>query len=69
MLSGDKGRYTLEMQVGDNKQQMFEHLTEHQLAVCRECRYAVWPDQIKGHLQKQHKESLKSAQAVRDAVC
>lgn len=56
------------MQVGDNEQQMFEHLTEHQLAVCRECRYAVWPDQIEGHLQKQHKTSLKSAQAVGDAV-
>ena len=46
----------------------FEHLAEYQIVVCRECRYAVWPDQIEGHLQKQHKKSLKSAQAVDNAV-
>ncbi|RYO26416.1 hypothetical protein AA0113_g12493 [Alternaria arborescens] len=52
----------------DEEQQIFEHLADYQLAVCRECRYAVWPDQIEGHLQKQHKKSLKSAQAVGNAV-
>ncbi|KAE8852437.1 hypothetical protein PTNB73_10604 [Pyrenophora teres f. teres] len=35
--------------------QYFEHVPEHSVAACRECRYAVWPDQIEGHLQKQHK--------------
>ena len=39
------------------------------MAVCRECQYAVWLDQIEGHLQKQHKKPLKSAQAIGDAVC
>jgi hypothetical protein len=26
------------------KHQYFEHLAKYQVAVCRECRYAVWPD-------------------------
>lgn len=56
------------MPAEDAEQQMFEHLADYQLAVCRECRYAVWPDQIERHLEKQHKKSLKSAQAVGDAV-
>jgi superfamily II DNA helicase RecQ len=48
--------------------QYFEHLVEYQVAVCRECRYAVWPDQIESHLRKQHKKPPKSIRAVGDAV-
>ncbi|OAL42729.1 hypothetical protein IQ07DRAFT_616828 [Pyrenochaeta sp. DS3sAY3a] len=48
--------------------QYFEHLAKYQVAVCRECRYAVWPDQIKGHLQKQHKQLHRRAKAVGDAL-
>ncbi|KAL1640735.1 hypothetical protein SLS61_010230 [Didymella pomorum] len=48
--------------------QYFEHLAEYQVAVCRECRYAVWPDQIEGHLQKLHKQPQKKAKAIGDAV-
>lgn len=49
--------------------QYFQQVAEHSVAVCRECRYAVWPDQIKGHLQKQHKISWKKAEAVGEQVC
>ncbi|KAG9381479.1 DUF3505 multi-domain protein [Pyrenophora tritici-repentis] len=48
--------------------QYFEHVPEHSVAACRECRYAVWPDQIEGHLQKQHKVSYKEAEAVGQQV-
>jgi hypothetical protein len=41
--------------------QYFDHLAEYQVAVCRECQYAVWPDQIEGHLQEQHKIKWKVA--------
>jgi len=30
---------------------MFEHLVEHQLVICRQCRHAIWPEQIAAHLQ------------------
>ncbi|KAF7445726.1 DUF3505 domain containing protein [Pyrenophora tritici-repentis] len=48
--------------------QYFEHVPEYSIAACRECRYAVWPDQIEGHLQKQHKVSYKEAEAVGQQV-
>ncbi|CAE7016508.1 Telomere-associated helicase [Pyrenophora teres f. teres] len=48
--------------------QYFEHVPKHSVAACRECRYAVWPDQIEGHLQKQHKVSYKEAEAVGQQV-
>ncbi len=39
-----------------------EHLGEYQLAVCKECRYGVWPDQLESHLQGiNHKLSRKEA--------
>jgi hypothetical protein len=44
--------------------QYFHHLVEHQVAVCKECRYAVWLDQIEGHLQEQHKIKQKDATKV-----
>jgi hypothetical protein len=44
--------------------QYFHHLAEHQVAVCKECQYAVWPDQIEGHLQEQHKIKQKDATKV-----
>ena len=52
----------------DFEHQYFEHLAEYQVAVCRECRYAVWPDQIEGHVQKRHKQPQKKAKAIGDAV-
>ena len=56
------------MQAENIEHQYFEHVAEYHVAVCRECQYAIWPDQIEGHLQKQHKKLLKSAQAIGDAV-
>jgi hypothetical protein len=44
--------------------QYFEHVAEYSVAACRECRYAVWPDQIEAHLQQQHKVSRKQAEMV-----
>jgi hypothetical protein len=29
-----------------------------------QCQYAVWPDQIEGHLQEQHKIKRKEASKV-----
>jgi hypothetical protein len=48
--------------------QYFEHLAEYEVAVCKECRYAVWPDQIEGHLQEQHKIRLREASAEGEAI-
>ncbi|KAF2748568.1 hypothetical protein M011DRAFT_391054, partial [Sporormia fimetaria CBS 119925] len=46
----------------------FEHLVEYAVAVCKECRYAVWPDQIEGHLQKQHKTLSEEARKVSKGI-
>jgi hypothetical protein len=51
-----------------SKSQYFEHVLEYSVVACRECRYAVWPDQIEGHLQRQHKVSCKEAEAIRQQV-
>ena len=48
--------------------QYFEHVAEYSVAACQECRYAVWPDQIEGHLQRQHKVGYKEAEAVGQQV-
>jgi hypothetical protein len=48
--------------------QYFEHVAEYSVAACRECRYAVWPDQIESHLQKQHKVSRKQADIVGEQI-
>jgi hypothetical protein len=48
--------------------QYFEHVAEYSVAACRECRYAVWPDQIEGHLQEQHKVSRKQADIVGEQI-
>ncbi len=49
--------------------EFFEHLAEYQLAICKECRYAVWPDQIKSHLQgKNHKVKHKKAISIAERV-
>jgi hypothetical protein len=48
--------------------QYFKHIAEYSVAACRECRYAVWPDQIEGHLQEQHKISRKEAETVGEQI-
>jgi hypothetical protein len=51
-----------------SKCRYFEHVPEYSVAACQECRYAVWPNQIEGHLQEQHKTSRKEAEVVGQQV-
>lgn len=47
----------------------FHHLGEYRVAVCKECRHAVWPDQVRGHLQgRHHGIGGKDAEAIADEV-
>lgn len=46
-----------------------EHLLEYRLVVCKTCRHAVWPDQIRSHYQvRNHRLSHKEAAAITDEV-
>ncbi|KAK5131785.1 hypothetical protein LTR16_000418, partial [Cryomyces antarcticus] len=50
-------------------QEFFEHLVGHQLAICKRCGHAVWPEQIEGHLTgKQHKMKRKKAVPTTESV-
>ena len=47
----------------------FYHLSEWQVVICKEYRYAVWPGQVKGHLiNKQHGVSSKRAVVVSEEI-
>ncbi|KAF1818785.1 uncharacterized protein K489DRAFT_326901, partial [Dissoconium aciculare CBS 342.82] len=47
----------------------FEHESEWQLAICRECRVAVWPAHIMRHLQSNHhRVEHKEAQRIAEEV-
>jgi hypothetical protein len=46
----------------------FEHLAEYQLAICKECRYGVWPAQVERHLHKHHKIPYKEAQLIGEGI-
>ena len=47
----------------------FHHLQEYSLVVYKECRHAVWPGEIQGHLQgRHHKIEQKKAEAIADNV-
>jgi superfamily II DNA helicase RecQ len=48
--------------------QYFHHLAEYRVAVCKECQYAVWPDQIEGHLHEQHKIQRRDASEIGSEV-
>jgi hypothetical protein len=48
--------------------QYFHHLAEYQVAVCKECQYAVWSDQIEGHLQAQHRIKRNNASKIGSEV-
>ena len=48
--------------------QYFERIAEYPVAVCKECRYAVWPNQIEGHLRKLHKQPLRRAKTIANAI-
>jgi hypothetical protein len=47
----------------------FERLDRFPVIVCRQCRYAVWPEQIKGHLRRAHCHvAHRMAQRIGDKV-
>lgn len=47
----------------------FHHLPERQVIICKECQYAVWPSQVRSHLQgKQHRIPGKEAAAIQDDI-
>lgn len=47
----------------------FNHLIEWQVVICKQCQHAVWPEEVRGHLQgKQHRISRKEADAVADEI-
>lgn len=47
----------------------FEQLPEWQVAVCRECRIAVWPDHVGKHLQgPHHRLPQTDAARIQDAL-
>ena len=49
--------------------QAFFYLAEWQVVVCKECHYAVWPDEIQGHLHgKKHRILKKEAGAIAKEV-
>jgi hypothetical protein len=47
----------------------FHHSSQWQVIICKECRYAVWPSQVIGHLvNKQHGMSRKRAKQISEEV-
>lgn len=52
----------------DIKLRFFEHLSKYQVAICKECRYAIWPNRVQGHLQKQHKIKQQEAKEVGESI-
>jgi hypothetical protein len=48
--------------------QHFHHVAEYQVAVCKECQYAVWPYQIEGNLQEKHNIRHKDASEIGSEV-
>ena len=47
---------------------LFDHLAEHALAICKECRHGVLPSQIKNHLQRVHRMDSKQAESAAEKV-
>jgi uncharacterized C2H2 Zn-finger protein len=51
------------------QQEFFDHLAVYGLVVCKECRYAVWPKEIEGHLHgKHHRLPRKEAQQIAEEI-
>ncbi|KAK3613232.1 hypothetical protein LTR56_028004, partial [Elasticomyces elasticus] len=49
--------------------ELFHHIAEWQVTVCKACRIGVWPDHVSGHLTgQQHHISRKDAIAISDEV-
>ena len=51
------------------QQEYFDHLAVYGLVVCKECRYAVWPKEIEGHLRgKHHRLPRKEAREIAEEI-
>ncbi|KAK1051294.1 hypothetical protein LTR74_016867 [Friedmanniomyces endolithicus] len=49
--------------------ELFHHIAEWQVVVCKACRISVWPDHVSGHLTgQQHRISRKDATAISGEV-
>ncbi|KAK3620762.1 hypothetical protein LTR56_020751 [Elasticomyces elasticus] len=49
--------------------ELFHHIAEWQIIVCKACRVGVWPDHVSGHLTgQQHRISREDAIAISDEV-
>jgi uncharacterized protein (DUF2225 family) len=46
----------------DNFDQIFQHLPQHRIVICKTCQYAVIPSQIRGHLQRHHRATTSAVQ-------
>lgn len=47
----------------------FYYQVQYRLVICKECRHAVWPDQVEGHLQgKHHRVGRKQAELIGNEV-
>ena len=47
----------------------FEHVSNWQVIVCKQCRCAVWPSEVAAHLtNKQHSRTQKLANSIREEV-
>ena len=52
-----------------NASNYFHHVAAWQVIVCKECCYAVWPDEVQGHLHgKKHRIPKKEARAIAKEV-
>ena len=50
-------------------EEIFDHVLEWKVVVCRVCRHSVWPQEIVGHLTgRHHQQSRKEAEAIADIV-
>ena len=61
--------YTHRVRSGTMASSHFQHLTQWEVVVCKECRYAVWPRQVVGHLtNRQHRMPRKQAVGISDEI-
>lgn len=48
---------------------VFTYLSDYQVIVCRHCRYAVWPSEVRTHLQgRRHRSHHSQASSIATAV-
>ena len=53
----------------DAFEEVFKHMPEFRIIVCRTCQFAVVPDQVYTHLQKRHPKMSTSLRRSIAATC